>query len=174
MIWSSDAQGAVTYASPEWVDFTGQPIANALGAGWLDLLHPDDVPRTVDSFRSACLLAAPFTVWYRLRHRRHGYVQVVSAAMPSMSLIDNSFIGYLGALAEAAEGRENEIGQFLPNPTSAPTKRSSPVDIVADYLLLARATAKAAGEHRLMPSLDFAISEVTRRLGTPMTEMLVH
>ena len=176
MIWSSDTQGSVTYASPEWVDFTGQPVASAFGDGWLDLLHPEDVPGTVDTFRRACLLAAPFTVWYRLKHQRQGYVQVVSAAMPSISLIDKSFIGYLGALseAEAAEGRQNQIGQFLPNPASAKTKPSSPVDIVADYLLLARATAKAAGEIRLVPSLDFAISEVTRRLGIPSDEKVVH
>jgi PAS domain S-box-containing protein len=42
VIWVADARGAVTEDSPSWRAFTGQAIAERLGHGWIDAVHPED------------------------------------------------------------------------------------------------------------------------------------
>jgi PAS domain S-box-containing protein len=172
MIWSSTPDGKITYVSSEWTDLTGQRVADALEHGWLKMLHPDDVGVTIEAFRQACTLAATFTIRYRLRHPDGTYIPVVVGASPSISPVDGAFLGYLGSLAKCDMAdlgpSSNQIGILKPQKPAAFPTLTSAVDIVADYLLLAKSTAQMAGEERLVPSLDFAISEVMRRLGYEM------
>ena len=175
MIWSSTKTGTITYASAEWTSYTGQPLGDALGDGWLDMLHPEDRESTARFFKEACASAAPFTVRYRLRRSDGVYRWVLVGAAPSLSPIDGSFLGYLGALSEDdATGWSGVFGTSAPRPASPETMPHTAVDIVADHLLLARSVAAANGEDRLLASLDFALSEVMRRLGYPSTSAASH
>ena len=65
--WVLNAQGKVTEGSPRWEDYTGQPIEEALGDGWLKCLHPDDVPRTQEAIRKSLETGLPIDVEYRVR-----------------------------------------------------------------------------------------------------------
>ena len=168
MIWSSTSRGLITYASAEWTSYTGQAVEHALGEGWLDMLHPDDRDATERFFREACASAAPFTVRYRLRRSEGTYAWVVVGAAPSISPIDGTFLGYLGAISEEeATVWSGVVGTSSPRSPSPATMPHTPVDIVADHLLLARSVAAANGEERLLASIDFALSEVMRHLGYP-------
>ncbi|VVB46455.1 putative Diguanylate cyclase [Beijerinckiaceae bacterium RH AL1] len=177
MIWASTREGSITYAGPEWTAFTGQPLDAAMGDGWLEMLHAEDRDSTQAFFKKACASMAAFTVEYRLHPVDEAYVRVVAGATPSISPVDHSFIGYLGTLNEI-EGQagvtRNILGKAIIAPPSKATTPLTSVDIIADYLLLARATAQHAGEERLLASLDFAISEVMRRLGYRTAEAERH
>lgn len=170
MIWSSTASGHVTYASPEWCAFTGQTPNEAVGNGWLKCLHPDDIDPTKRSFGEALAQHAPFTFRYRLKHIKQGYLPVVVAATPSFSPIDGSFLGYIGAITEASSipfevPDRNIVGHSAALRAGLLTSPTTATDIIADHLLLARATAETAGVDRMLPSLDFAISEIMREIG---------
>ena len=52
MIFVTQADGRVTYVSPEWAAFTGQAAAEAVGHGWLTCMHPDDYETAVTFLRS--------------------------------------------------------------------------------------------------------------------------
>ena len=178
MIWASKSDGSITYVGLEWHTFTGQPTAEAMGAGWLDMLHPEDRENVADFFAKACASAQAFTIEYRLKHVDGAYLSVVAAAAPSISPVDGVFIGYLGVVSEAGSspGPGNVIGKLEIRP-AAPASATAPlthIDIIADYLLLAKATAVNAGEKRLLASIDFAISEVMRRLGHHFDETKLH
>lgn len=41
--WLSDVSGAVTELSPRWCELTGIPLAEGLGWGWTQVVHPDDL-----------------------------------------------------------------------------------------------------------------------------------
>ena len=177
MIWASTRDGRITYAGPEWTVFTGQSAEAAMGDGWLDMLHADDRQSTDVFFKEACASMAAFSVEYRLHHVSNVYVRVVAGATPSISPVDHLFIGYLGTLNEiedqSGENR-NILGKAIIAPATKATKPLTSVDIIADYLLLARATAQHSSETRLVASIDFAISEVMRRLGYRPTEGGTH
>ena len=42
MVWVTDPTGACTYLSRSWYEFSGQTEQQALGFGWLDIVHPED------------------------------------------------------------------------------------------------------------------------------------
>ncbi len=42
LLWRSSDLGDWCWASPQWLDFTGQTQAQSHGRGWLGALHPDD------------------------------------------------------------------------------------------------------------------------------------
>ncbi|MGY4515822.1 MASE4 domain-containing protein [Lysobacter sp. HA18] len=42
LLWRNDANGQTTWVGPQWVTYTGQSTDDALGAGWMDVVHPDD------------------------------------------------------------------------------------------------------------------------------------
>lgn len=181
MIWASKSDGAVTYIGPEWCALTGQATADALGTGWLEMLHPDDRRAVADFFVGACASAKAFTMQYRLRNVDGRIIPVAAGAAPSMSPMDGSFLGYLGVVSEISEadyrsGPGNVIGKLdiRPVPPASATAPSTEIDIIADYLLLAKVTAAQSGETRLLASIDFAISEVMRRLGHPFDDSKLH
>jgi two-component system CheB/CheR fusion protein len=42
LVWRSANEGNWTWASPQWVAFTGQSVQDSLDWGWLDMVHPQD------------------------------------------------------------------------------------------------------------------------------------
>ncbi len=42
LLWRSCAMGNWTWASPQWLSFTGQSQEETHGRGWLDAVHPED------------------------------------------------------------------------------------------------------------------------------------
>ena len=50
MLWVTEPDGAVSFLSRAWYEFTGQTEAAALGDGWLDAVHPDDRAATDSAF----------------------------------------------------------------------------------------------------------------------------
>ena len=53
LIWMSDPSGSCTFVNQPWLDFTGRPEAEHLGAGWTDSIHPEDRPRVIEAFGTA-------------------------------------------------------------------------------------------------------------------------
>jgi PAS domain S-box-containing protein len=42
IMWRSVDGGQWTWSSPQWTEITGQPQAQSVGLGWLDVVHPED------------------------------------------------------------------------------------------------------------------------------------
>jgi PAS domain S-box-containing protein len=53
LVWRSRANGLWTWASPQWVAFTGLDSERSTGLGWLDALHPDDRASAVHFWEQA-------------------------------------------------------------------------------------------------------------------------
>lgn len=71
LIWQSSNCGMWTWASPQWIAYTGQTQEQSLGHGWLGVVHPDDQAATVEAWNAA----APhgeLDVEFRLRRERDG------------------------------------------------------------------------------------------------------
>lgn len=52
VLFGGDAAGDVTYCSPAWERFTGRPVSEAMGVGWINFVHPDerrDVLKTAEA-----------------------------------------------------------------------------------------------------------------------------
>ncbi len=53
LLWRSCDKGNWTWASPQWVHYTGLTQEESLGRGWLQAVHPDDRPATLEAWNEA-------------------------------------------------------------------------------------------------------------------------
>ena len=163
MIWSTDVNGSAIYVCPEWAIFTGQDIEDALGFGWLDMLHPDDRSSARDVVAAACAAVATFSMRYRLKRRDASFAPIIAGAVPSRSPLDQQFIGFIGSAIEVPDGYEAiEAGAFTAKlivpPASVTSTAVTKLDMVAEHILLARAIADEDNEAAICAALDFALS----------------
>ncbi|MCK7593032.1 PAS domain S-box protein [Pseudomarimonas salicorniae] len=113
MMWVSDATGHCTYLSSRWYQYTGRPVGSDVGFGWLDAVHPDDVPGARAIFLEANRAHQPFNIDYRLRRHDGDYRWAVNAAMPRFNS-DGVFQGFVGTVSDVHERKVEEQGsQFL-------------------------------------------------------------
>ena len=50
-IWRSAPDGAVQFVNQQWMDYTGLSQENSQGWGWVSVIHHDDRPRLLDTWR---------------------------------------------------------------------------------------------------------------------------
>ena len=68
LVWTCSPEGACTYLSRQWVDYTGIPEAEQLGMAWVDqVIHPEDRDRTVEHWLGAVSGRHPYDIEYRIR-----------------------------------------------------------------------------------------------------------
>ncbi|RTQ45912.1 PAS domain S-box protein [Hymenobacter gummosus] len=73
LLWRSDAQGGRTWYNQRWHEHTGQPPEDAAGAGWLDVIHPDDRPESERRYRAAVQGGQPLRLEHRVRSAQGEY-----------------------------------------------------------------------------------------------------
>jgi diguanylate cyclase (GGDEF)-like protein/PAS domain S-box-containing protein len=67
IVWSANPDGTIDFANQSIVDYAGLPDAGRIGEQWIDLLHPDDVERTLQAWGESVRTGAVFSTEYRLR-----------------------------------------------------------------------------------------------------------
>lgn len=108
MVWTTDPKGEVIEDSPSWRAFTGQPLEQWLGRGWLDAVHPEDRPRAEAAWSAAIDSCAPFESEFRLWHDASADWRVVSVrAVPVLSA-DGSIREWVGMSSDITERKEAE------------------------------------------------------------------
>jgi PAS domain S-box-containing protein len=65
-IWTADAEGASTYASPRWYSYSGTRPGQAEGDGWLRSVHPEDRERTQELWSASVASGDLFETELRL------------------------------------------------------------------------------------------------------------
>ncbi len=87
IVWIADDAGNVIEDSPSWRDFTGQSFQQWIGTGWLQAVHPEDRPLTMEKWHEALSSEGTFATEYRLMHKSGEYrwteVRAVANRLPS-------------------------------------------------------------------------------------------
>ncbi|MFO0877464.1 MAG: PAS domain S-box protein [Gemmataceae bacterium] len=99
MLWVTDSTGSCVYLSKSWHAYTGRTPEQDLGFGWLENIHPDDLPLTEETFRSANARRVPFSVDYRLRRQDGQYFWNVDAGQPRFDE-HGHFQGFVGTVTD--------------------------------------------------------------------------
>jgi PAS domain S-box-containing protein len=71
--WTIVPDGTVDFVNHRFVEFTGRSIEELLGSGWASTLHPDDLPRQLDTWRAALAAGEPMESEVRVRGRDGDY-----------------------------------------------------------------------------------------------------
>src|SRR6202167_5012810 len=67
LVWSGGPEGSADFFNQRWLDYTGLSAEHALGSGWQVAIHPDDLPRILETFREALNSVKPYEVEGRFR-----------------------------------------------------------------------------------------------------------
>ena len=67
LAWSAGPDGSAEFFNQRWLDYTGLSGEQALGSGWEVAIHPEDLPRILETFREALNSGKPYEVEGRFR-----------------------------------------------------------------------------------------------------------
>src|SRR5262249_50905340 len=107
MVWMAGTDAGCTFLNQPWLDFTGRPLADELGDGWAKGVHPEDLTRCLDVYRSAFDARRIFEMEYRLRRRDGEYRWILGRGVPRYQP-DGQFAGYIGSCIDITERRQSE------------------------------------------------------------------
>ncbi len=107
LVWRSDASGSCDYLNQAWLDYTGRPMDEQRGDGWLNAMHPDDRATWLENFGRALPARQPFEQEFRLRRPDGTYGSMICSARP-YSDIQGQFAGFLCSCYDNTHRREAE------------------------------------------------------------------
>jgi PAS domain S-box-containing protein len=107
MLWLTGPDEKVTFFNRSWLAFTGRALAQELGCGWLDGVHPDDRESNVALCVRAMRARQPFTIECRLRRFDGEYRWMFGHGCPRTDA-SGAFLGYVGSCADVT-GRKTAL-----------------------------------------------------------------
>jgi PAS domain S-box-containing protein len=109
-IWLSGIDRQCYYFNQPWLEFTGRTLAEEIGNGWVEGVHPEDYQFCLNTYHQAFDLRQPFEMEYRLRRYDGEYRWVLDRAVPRFSP-DGRFEGYVGSCIDISDRKlyEREI-----------------------------------------------------------------
>jgi len=107
LIRMSGPDKGCTFLNRSWLAFTGRTLAQELGVGWIEGVHPDDLDRCVETYINAFDRRHEFTMEYRLRRHDGEYRFILDKGVPRLAP-DGTFLGYLGCADDITERKQSE------------------------------------------------------------------
>lgn len=99
MVWRSDTTAACDYFNERWLEFTGRKMAEELGDGWAESIHPDDFDRCLKVYLDSFYQREPFEMEYRLRRHDGEYRWILDRAVPVFDA-GGYFTGFVGSCVD--------------------------------------------------------------------------
>ena len=81
--------------------------SEALGYGWLNVLHPDDREKTVETLRSVLDMSKPFRIEFRVRRPDGVYRWALAVGAPRFGE-SGALPGYVGSIVDIDDRRATE------------------------------------------------------------------
>jgi PAS domain S-box-containing protein len=107
LLWMAGEDMGCTYFNEGWLAFTGRTMAQELGFGWADSVHPDDAERCLTFYSTAFAAHQPFEMEYRLRRADGVYCWVLGRGVPLVTP-EGHFTGYIGSAIDITLRKEAE------------------------------------------------------------------
>lgn len=108
MIWVSDPDGRCTWVNRSWLTFSGRAMEDDLGDGWLDNVHPEDLPRCRKIHHTAFAQRVPFRMEFRMRRHDGDWCHVDDTGVPHYAA-DGAFLGFIGSCVDVSDARRWEM-----------------------------------------------------------------
>ena len=101
-LWMTDPNGAVTYVSQTWIEWTGAPAEMHLGNGWLDFVAPQDLREVREKTRQDFNNRIYHQKQFCIVHLDSTVRCVVCKGKPQYNSL-NEFTGYIGAVVDVTD-----------------------------------------------------------------------
>ena len=113
LVWMAGLDREHTFFNRGWLDFTGRSLADEIGNGWVEVVHPADVERRRSTLEDAFARQDRFEVEYRLRRHDGVYRWVLDIGAPRRG-VDGEFLGFVGSCVDIEERkRASDIARLV-------------------------------------------------------------
>ncbi len=107
-VYGCEANGALIECNRRWYEYTGQTPEQAKGDGWMKALHPDDIPKVIETVTSAAAEGRAYESECRFRRASDGsYRWHLDRAIP-MKDEDGKVVSWFGSAADIHDQKEAE------------------------------------------------------------------
>ncbi len=107
LIWMSGTDKLCNFFNQRWLEFTGRTMAQEMGQGWTEGVHPSDFERCVSHYSASFDAREDFEMEYRLRRFDGEFRWIVDYGVPRFEP-DGAFCGYIGACIDITERKTSE------------------------------------------------------------------
>jgi PAS domain S-box-containing protein len=107
-IWMSTPNGAVTFCNRTWLAYTGQSREQALGAGWMTAVSPEERTAILARWREAMQAGLEFQMEYRLLRARDGAYRWHQVHVTPVRNETSALLFWLGVHMEIHERKQLE------------------------------------------------------------------
>jgi len=107
LIWTAGLDKKCNYFNTVWLAFTGRTLAQELGDGWVEGVHPDDLERCFSTYAAAFDARKAFDMEYRLRHSSGEYRWILDQGSPRFDS-QGLFLGYIGHCLDLTQVKQAE------------------------------------------------------------------
>jgi PAS domain S-box-containing protein len=114
ILYSATPDGLRDFITPGFLQFTGLPLQEALGWGWLRAVHPEDVMSVRKHWRHCVQTGEPFEKEYRLRRHDGVYHWFISRARPIRDA-DGSIVKWFGTTVDIESQKQTELALRMAN-----------------------------------------------------------
>lgn len=82
LVGTAEADGNASFFNERWLDYTGMSLEQARGWGWRAAIHPEDLPRYENTWRTALRTGEGYDIEYRLRRSDGVYGRLLGHVAP--------------------------------------------------------------------------------------------
>ena len=107
IMWTTTPEATLNYLNKFSVTFTGMPLSELMGDGWLNAVHPDDLERCLQTYVPAIEARQPFLMEYRVRRADGVYRWILDSGVPKYEP-DGSYSGHIGCSVDITERKAAE------------------------------------------------------------------
>lgn len=107
MIWRAGTDTLCNYFNTTWLSFSGKTMAEELGTGWTEGVHPEDYDMCLKIYLDAFAKQESFEMEYRLKRRDGVYRWINDRGVPYY-INDREFAGYIGSCMDVTDKVEGQ------------------------------------------------------------------
>ncbi len=107
LVWSTLPDGFCDFHNQRWVEYTGLSLEASLGTGWVEAVHPDDLPVVIDKWMLSLATAEVYEAESRYRRFDGQYRWFLLRAVPAIGP-DGRIVRWFGTSTDIHDTKKLE------------------------------------------------------------------
>ncbi|HKR11750.1 MAG TPA: ABC transporter substrate binding protein [Pyrinomonadaceae bacterium] len=107
LIWIADENMLCTYFNKRACEFTGRPMDQLVGEGWLDIVHEEERQPCMDAYTAGYESRKQFVLEYRILGADGEYHWIYDTGAPRFAA-NGELLGYIGSAVDITDRRNAE------------------------------------------------------------------
>jgi len=165
-IFMADFEGRYTYANPRCQAILGLSLAEILGEGWENCIHPEDRSRVLSQWLDYTQEAGEYAIEYRLQ-TADGIVRWINVGSAPMFSDSGELVGYVGTVRDVTERQQTQAALSSSEQQLRTLLENTPDVIIRTdkelrYIYVNQAVARSQGK-----PVSFFLGKTSQDLGMP-------